>query len=90
MLKEDIEALTGQVIMGDITPVIIQLLKDSPYKEDLLRYLPFCSDKQLIEKVKEGCKNVSNKKSNPTPVKKNNSGPSLEEWISGKGIDLSL
>lgn len=90
MIKEDLEALTGQLIQGDETNIVIQLLKDTPYKEDLLTYLNLCSDKDLITRVKEGYEVVKNKKLNKTTVEEDNSGPSLEKWLSGKEFTISV
>lgn len=38
MLRTELEMLTGKLIRGDLTPVVYDLIKDSPFKDDLLEY----------------------------------------------------
>ena len=38
MLRTELEMLTGKLIRGDLTPVVYDLIKDSPFKGDLLVY----------------------------------------------------
>lgn len=37
--KTELEDLTGKLLNGDITPVVADLLRATPYKDELLRYL---------------------------------------------------
>lgn len=38
IVHDELELLTGKLIQGDITPIVYELLKDSPYKEDIVEY----------------------------------------------------
>lgn len=79
MIKEDLEILTGEVINDDITMVLYHLLKDSPQKESLTKFLKYCVDNELREEV---MKNV-NKPVIKTDKQKVCYGRlSLEDWIS--------
>lgn len=39
IIHEDLEALSGKYISGDITPVVFEILHKTEHKERLLRYL---------------------------------------------------
>lgn len=41
VIQEDIECITGKCYVGDITPLVYLLLKDTQYKDELLRYLGY-------------------------------------------------
>ena len=38
-LKTELEDLTGTLIRGDICPVVVKLLRETKYPNELLRYL---------------------------------------------------
>lgn len=38
MLRHEFEVLSGKLIRGDITPMVYELVKDSPFIMDLLEY----------------------------------------------------
>lgn len=38
-LKTELEDLTGTLIRGDVCPVVVKLLRDTKYPNELLRYL---------------------------------------------------
>jgi hypothetical protein len=71
LIREDLESLTGKLIQGSLTPVVYELLKDSPYKEDILQYKDLIS-KEVISKVKQP---------NPVQKTKENQLNEFEQWI---------
>ena len=72
-VARDLEILTGMLIQGDILPIVYTLLKDSPYKEDILQYKSLLAEKHDIQKEKA-----------PTEEKKE----SFDEWIHRVGVIL--
>ena len=38
MLRTELEILTGKLIRGDLTPIVYELIKDSPYLDDIFLY----------------------------------------------------
>ena len=83
-ITEDLEALTGMLIRGPITPVVYNLLKDSPYKEDILQY------KDLISKERRELINVSKQDASTNTVEEDDSRVSFERWLSDIGKPVSL
>lgn len=90
MIREDLEALTGKLISGDVTSVVAEILSDSKYKNDLLRYKHFCTDRHLVEKIKGGMEIVNRQQADQFAGKENNNGPSLADWIADKGVTVSF
>lgn len=50
-IQKDLEELTNCVFRGDITPILYNLVKDSPYKEDCLEYLGIAKQKKTVEEI---------------------------------------
>ena len=69
---QEIEALNGQFIRGDLTPVVLDLLKDTPHKKELIAFLN-----------KENSIDVSSNESNKTLREEDNLRPCFEKWFSG-------
>lgn len=80
MLREDLECLTGRLIQGPLTPIVYQLLKDSPYKEEL-RYTLSTRGREM---------DVDEQNTDTASTEITNSRPSLAEWISKHGKPISL
>lgn len=83
-VNEDLEALTGMLIQGPITPIIYNLLKDSPYKEDILEY------KDLISKERRDSINVSKQNASTDISTEADSRSSFEEWLADIGKPVTL
>lgn len=52
MVREELEALTGKLIRGDITAVVYELIKDSPFIDDIYEYSGV--EKEEVEDVYKG------------------------------------
>lgn len=66
----EIEALTGKIYKGDVTPLIYDLLKTSPHLDKLLVYLG-----------KEIKPNVCNNEFDTTLREEINNRPCFEKWF---------
>ena len=72
LYQEELEGLTGKVFVGDLTPLVFDVLKASPHLDKLLVYLD-----------KENSKHVRNNKPNTTPRDKSDDRPSFAKWFAG-------
>lgn len=88
MLKEDLESLLKVLVEGDTTYLVNLLLKDSKYKEDLLRYEYLLIDKTLIDKIKKGAEiiNADIQESRDNTVKEDTGRLTIERWLSSRRI----
>lgn len=82
-LRTDISLLTGKLISGDITPMVFELIKDSPYVDNFIKeykdYLP-----------KERSINVSEQDANTNTSKDSPAGLDFEEWLANSGKPITL
>lgn len=83
-VREDLETLTGMLIQGPITPIVYNLLKDGPYKEDILQY------KDLISKERREIIDVSKQDQSSNTDEKADSRISFEEWLADIGKPVSI
>ena len=79
MLK-DLGDLTGEITVGDITPMMARFFAKSPYKRDLLNYIGYCEDYALKKKLRELRENVTNREAINT-MQIGNLRHGLAEWI---------
>lgn len=52
-IRVELEDYTSKLISGDITPVVFDLLKDSPDKKELFKYLQICVEEAEQAEVKK-------------------------------------
>lgn len=73
MLRTELEVLTGKLIRGDITPIVYELIKDSPYVMDIFEHSAVV--------IKE--EDTGDSQESPSRHADNNgrSGPSFESWL---------
>jgi hypothetical protein len=76
MLREDLECLTGKLIKGSLTPIIYDLLKDSPYIEDL--------------RTVKGGTDVSKQRTNTNNKPIVAGGSDIDKWLRQHGKAVTL
>lgn len=72
LFQREVEALTGKVYNGDVTPLVYEVLQSSSHLDKLLVYLR-----------KENEPNVCNNESHTTLREEGNNRPCFKEWFSG-------
>lgn len=83
IVREDLEALTGSLLMGPVTPILYNILKDSPCKEDILNYRDLIS-KERREEV------VSKQNTSSNNIEVDDGRVSFEEWLRDIGKPVSI
>ena len=83
-IREDLESLTGMLIRGSITPLVYNLLKDSPYKEDILQY------KDLISKERRDSIDVQKQDKSSNTIEEADNRTSFERFLAEFGKPVSL
>lgn len=71
MLRTELEILTGKLIRGDLTAIVYELVKDSPFKSDLIQYSSLREEMSVVNK----------KRSNGDTNDNSSIGPSFKDWI---------
>lgn len=67
LYKAELEDISGKIYNGELTPLVFELLKDSPHLEDLLKELTGSS---ILDKPE-------------VHIEKPVSAPKFEEWFNG-------
>jgi hypothetical protein len=77
MIKKELEELTGKLLDGDMTDVVINLFKDSKDKNELLKFTSLVTDETLKRELIE----IANKRrAAPVTSQESNSRLSIEVW----------
>lgn len=81
MLRTELEALTGKLIRGDLTPIVYELIKESPFKLDILEYSSI---------PKERIEDATKKRISGHANFDSCAGPNFEDWFSNEAQPITL
>lgn len=80
-IRSELEILKGSLIRGDATPIVYDLIKDSPFIEDILEY-------STISKGEK--ENVHKKRSVGDASINSGSGSAFEDWFKNEVQPISI
>lgn len=81
MLRTEFEVLTGKLIRGDLTPIVYELIRESPYIDDIFEYSSV---------AKEEAQSDSEKSSSQYADEHGSAGPSFESWFANEVQSITV
>ena len=83
VILEELEFLTGKMLRGDITPLMYQLIKDSPFLDDFI-------DEYGVYLTEDNREYVSKQRNDKDTSENSSRGFDFEEWLGNSGKPISF